>query len=557
VSTQTPRTHADTPPRMHLYPPRERTVGQILADKARRIGRQPFLHWQGCSYSYAEAEDLTNRYARGFASLGVTQGTTVAVMLPNCPEFLWVIWGLGKLGAVAVPLNTSAKGDQLKYYLNQSDSTWLCVDEQWLDRVDKTLGDAPGIRQIAVLAASDCASSADLSAAGRKVHRLQEFEDQPGDELSLDYSVEPDDPHLIMYTSGTTGPSKGVVCPQSQGHAVGRQVTLYTEYRDTDVLYTCLPLFHANALWYTVYAALWAEASVALYPKFSARSFWQEIRESGATVFNCLGAMANIVWQLPPGPQDRDHAVRSCMLVPTSNALVDGFKKRYGIVVTSVYAMTENFAVTVYGPHDSREKAASAGRVRDYASVQVVDDAGNALPPGEIGEICLRPNEPGSFMRGYYKMPEATVAAVRDLWFHSGDRGHLDEEGYLYFSDRMKEAIRRRGENISAFELETILCKHPAVQEAAAVPVPSDLSEDDVMVYIVRAPNSDASFEELVGYSVENMAYFMVPRYWKFIDELPKTETQKVEKYKLKLAAQEDRDNLWDRERAGIRVARD
>lgn len=557
MSTQTPRTHADAPPRIHPYSPQERTIGGILADKARRIGDRPFLHWQGRTYSYAEADELTNRYARGFANLGVTQGTTVAVMLSNGPEFLWTIWGLGKLGAVAVPLNTSAKGDQLTYYLNQSDSTWLCVDEQWLDRVDKALIDAPGVRQIAVLGASDRASVPTMPISGRAVHRLRDFEDQPGGELSLDYSVQSEDPHLIMYTSGTTGPSKGVVCPHSQGHAVGRQMAMYTEYRDTDVLYTCLPLFHANALWFTVYAALWAEASVALYPKFSARSFWQEIRESGTTVFNCLGAMANIVWKLPPGPQDTDHVVRSCMLVPTSKALVDGFKERYGIAVTSVYAMTENFAVTVYGPHDSRDKAASAGRVRDYVSVQVVDIAGNSLPIGEIGEICLRPNEPGMVMLGYYKMPEATVGAVRDLWFHTGDRGHLDEEGYLYFSDRTKEAIRRRGENISAYEVETILCKHPAVHEAAAVPVPSDLSEDDVMVYIVREPSSDASFEELVGYSVENMAYFMVPRYWKFVDELPKTASQKVEKYKLKLAAQENRDNLWDRERAGIRVTRD
>lgn len=556
MNTQTPRTPGEAPPRTHIYPPAERTIGRILADKARRIGDRPFLHWEGRTYSYADVDDLTNRYARGFARLGVTRGTAVALMLPNCPEVLWVIWGLGKLGAVAVPLNTSAKGDQLAYYLTQSESTWLCVDELWLDRIEQPLAGAPGIRQIAVLTDGDRDGAAAPPIAGRPAHRLQDFEDQSGAELSLEYSVEPHDPHLIMYTSGTTGPSKGVVSPHSQGHAVGRHMAVYTEYRDTDVLYTCLPLFHANALWFTVYAALWAEASVALYPKFSARSFWQEIRESGATVFNCLGAMANIVWQLPPGPQDRDHAVRSCMLVPTSKALVDGFQERYGIVVTSVYAMTENFAVTVYGPRDSREKAASAGRIRDYVSMQIIDESGNPLPAGEVGEICLRPNEPGMFMLGYYRMPEATVEAVRDLWFHTGDRGHLDEEGYLFFSDRQKEAIRRRGENISAYEVETALCKHPSVHEAAAVPVPSDLSEDDVMVYLVRAPGSEVSYEELVGYSVEHMAYFMVPRYWKFVDELPKTASQKVEKYKLKVAAQEGKDDLWDRERAGLRVAR-
>lgn len=541
---------------MSTYPTHERTIGKILADKADRIGERPFLQFQGRTYTYADAHDLTNRHARGFASAGVTKGTTVAVMLPNCPEFLWTIWGLGKIGAVAVPINTSAKGDQLTYFLSQSDASWLCIDEQWLDRIKKPLADAPGVRHVALLKPADDGSPTP-HVGGRQVHMVRDFEEQPGDDLELDYDVEPDDPHLIMYTSGTTGPSKGVVSPHSQGHAVGRQMAVHTEYRDTDVLYTCLPLFHANALWFTVYAALWAEASVALYPKFSARSFWPEIRESGATVFNCLGAMANIVWQLPPGPQDRDHKVRSCMLVPTSKALVDGFKERYGIVVTSVFAMTENFAVTVYGPHDSRDKASSAGRVREYVSVQVVDDHRNPLAPGEVGEICVRPNEPGLFMLGYYNMAEATLEATRDLWFHTGDRGHLDEEGYLYFSDRTKEAIRRRGENISAFELETILCKHPAVHQAAAVAVPSELSEDDVMVYLVRAEGSEVSFEDLVAYSIDNMAYFMVPRYWKFVDELPKTASQKVEKYKLKLAAQENRDTLWDRERAGIRVARE
>jgi crotonobetaine/carnitine-CoA ligase len=543
---------APSPPPVH--PLAERTIGRILRAKADRVGTRPFLHWRGRTFSYADVDELTSRYACGFAGIGVARGDTVAVMLPNCPEFLWVIWGLGKLGAVAVPLNTSAKGDQLAYYLQQSGSTWLCADQQWLDRLDRPLAAAPAVRGLVLRAPG---GKVPEGYADLPVHALADFEQVEPDAIELPDDIGPGDPHLIMYTSGTTGPSKGAISPHSQGHAVGWQMATFTEYRPDDVLYTCLPLFHGNALWYTVYAALWAEASVALYPRFSARSFWQEIRESGATVFNALGAMANIIWQLPAGPADREHRVRSCMLVPTSAALVDGFAERYGITVTSVYAMTENFAITVYGPHDARDKAASAGRVRPYVSVQITDDDGRALPPGEVGEICIRPNEPGMVMLGYHAMPEATIEATRDLWFRTGDRGHLDEEGYLFFSDRKKEAIRRRGENISAYELETILCRHPAVQEAAAVPVPSELSEDDVMVYIVRAEGADPDYAELVAYSVESMAYFMVPRYWKFVDELPKTASQKVEKYKLKVAAVESLDQLWDRERAGIRVVRD
>ena len=529
---------------MHVYPYAERTIGRVLAEKARRVGDRPFLHWDGQTTTYAEVDRLTNAYARGFAALGVTKGTTVAVMLPNCPEFLWVCWGLGKLGAVAVPLNTAAKGEQLAYYLRQSGASWVVADADHLDVLTGAMaGTAVGGVVVRGRPGPGQVDLAELAAVS-------------GEPLELGYDVGPSDPMLIMYTSGTTGPSKGVISPHSQGHAVGEQMARNCEYRPDDVLYTCLPLFHGNAIWYTVHAALWADASVALYPRFSARAFWAQIRESGATVFNALGAMANIIWQLPPSPGDRTHGVRAAMIVPTSPQLVDGFRERYGITVTSVFAMTENCAVTVLGPHDDPRKAASAGRVRDDVSVQITDDDGLPLPPGEVGEICIRPNRRGMIMLGYHDMPEATVAATRDLWFLTGDRGHLDEDGYLYFADRKKEAIRRRGENISAYELETILCRHPAVAEVAAVAVPSELSEDDVMVYVVRAPGTEPSYEELVAYAVDQMAYFMVPRYWEFVDELPKTPSLKVEKFKLKTAAVERRELLWDREKAGILVRR-
>jgi len=523
---------------MRYYAPEDRTVGHVLGDKARTIGDRTFLRFRGNSWTYADADRMTDRYAAGFREYGIRRGDHVALMLPNCPELLWAMWGLGKLGAVAVPLNTAAKGELLTYLLDQSDSVLLCTSEAFRERADATVARVPAVRR--VLGLED----------------LRVFERLPADEPAGVHAVKAGDPHLILYTSGTTGPSKGAVCPHSQGFAVAHQMVLHSGYRPDDVLYTCLPVFHGNALWYTIYTAVWAEASVALYPGFSARRFWDEIRESGATVFNCLGAMANIIWQLPPSPADRDHRVRSCMMVPTSTELVEGFRERYGITVTSVYAMTENCAVTVFGPDDPREKVPAAGRVRDHVSVQIVDELERPVAPGEVGEICIRPNERGSVMLGYYEMPEATVAATRDLWFHTGDRGHLDADGYLYFSDRKKEAIRRRGENISAYEVETVLCRHPTVLEAAAVPVPSELGEDDVMAYVVPAPGTEISFPELIGFCSENMAYYMVPRYLEVIDELPKTPSEKIEKYKLKTAAQERLPELWDREKAGIVVRR-
>jgi crotonobetaine/carnitine-CoA ligase len=244
------------------------------------------------------------------------------------------------------------------------------------------------------------------------------------------------------------------------------------------------------------------------------------------------------------------------MMVPNSRELAENWRERYGIGVTSVYAMTENTAVTVFGPDDPPEKASSAGRVRDYMDVQIVDDDRRPLPPGEVGEICIRPNERGNIMLGYYEMAEATVAATRDLWFHTGDRGHLDEDGYLYFADRKKEAIRRRGENISAFEVETVLCRHPDVVEAAAVPVPSELGEDEVMAYVVPAPGSAVDYAALVEFCAEHMAYYMVPRYLEAMPEMPKTPSEKIEKYKLAVSARERLAELWDREKAGVTVRR-
>jgi carnitine-CoA ligase len=525
---------------MHDYPLERRTIGHILADKAATVGDQPYLHYLGHTFSYADAHALSNRYAHGFAALGVRRGDHVAIMLPNQPELLWAIWGLGKLGAVGVPLNTAAKGELLTYLLHQSDSVLALTTDELAERVRAAAGGAPGIREVI------------------GPDRLPEFETLPDTDPAGMLDVRWDDPHLLMYTSGTTGPSKGAISPHAQGHAVGRQMTSLSGYRPDDVLYTCLPLFHVNALWYTCYAALWADASVALSPGFTARGFWREIRESGATVFNGLGAMANIIWQQPPSPLDREHRLRIAMLVPLTRSLVEGFTERYGVTVTSVFAMTENCCVTLFAPDDPVSKVPSAGRVRDYMGVRILseDGANRDLPAGEIGEICIKPNEPGSVMLGYYKMPEATEAAHTDGWFHTGDRGHLDADGYLFFSDRRKEAIRRRGENISAYEVEMVLCRHPDVLEAAAVPVPSELGEDEVMAYLVAAPGARLSYPEIIEYCAANMAYYMVPRYLRVIDELPKTPSEKIEKYKLKTDAAARLSELWDRERAGITLRR-
>ena len=539
---------------MHDYALEERTMGRILAEKAERVPDRTFLLWQGRAYTYGDLETMTNRYANGFVAHGIGHGDHVAVMLPNCPEFFWVVWGLGKIGAVAVPINTAAKGEMLRYFIDQSDASCVVVDDEWVDRIAAVAPQLPKIRRY-VYRGDKPAAACGVGTPDTPAQALSDLESDDDSQPPLD-RVRYDDTHLIMYTSGTTGPSKGVMCPHSQGHAVGRALALDYGYRPDDVLYTCLPLFHGNAIWYTCYAALWADAAIALSPRFSASRFWDEIRSSGATQFNTLGAMTNIIWKLPPGPHERDHTLRLCMTVPVPKEIYQEMQQRYGVTLTSVFAMTEAFAMTRFTPDDPPEKAGSAGSARGACELRIVDDDERDVPTAQVGEIWMRPLLAGAMMKGYYKMPAETAREFVDGWFRTGDRGYLDADGYLYFVDRKKEAIRRRGENISAYEVELILSRHPAILEVAAIPVASEMSEDDVMVYVVLKPGETLSHAEVVHFAAEHMSYFMVPRFVEFIDALPKTASEKIEKYKLKQDAQARRSELWDREREGIEVKR-
>jgi crotonobetaine/carnitine-CoA ligase len=528
-------------------------MGRILAEKASRVGDRPWLLWEDKIFTYADLEEMTSRYANGFLSLGIRKGDHVALMLGNRPEFFFASWGLGKIAAVSVPINTAAKGELLRYFIDQSDSRWLIVDEECAGRVSAIAGHIPKVEGLLYIGSST-ASDSELRETRMPLADLREMASSTSSTPPLD-AVRHTDVNLIAYTSGTTGPSKGAVSPHSQGHGVGCAVSSHFGYRPEDVLYTCLPLFHGNAMWYTCYAALWADAAIALVPRFSASQFWEDVDRFGVTQFNSLGAMTNIIWK-HPGPT-KPHRLRQCMTVPSPKEIYMDFEARYHLRITSVYALTETCVVTLFTPDDPIEKAGSSGKTPGYVEIELVGTDNRPVPAGQSGEICIRAREPGLMMLGYYKMPDATAQQMRGDWFHSGDRGYLDEDGYLFFVDRKKEAIRRRGENISAYEVELIISRHPKVLEAAAIPVSSELSEDDVMAYIVLKPSETISFEELISFCSQNMPYYMVPRFIEFVDCLPKTPSQKIEKYKLKELAESRRSEIWDREKAGIKLTRD
>ncbi|WP_340151243.1 ATP-dependent acyl-CoA ligase [uncultured Sneathiella sp.] len=534
-------------------PTENRTLGNILCHKAEKNGERIFLRFLDRSYSYKAFHEISNRLAHSLADLGIEKGQHVAFMMDNKPELLLLYFALAKIGAVSVPVNTAAKGELLAYYLTQSDCTALIADSGLVERF-VIAQDQCTINKVIVVddgrpLANEIKSSISTGIIEYNSLLGGSDEDLPGD------IVRNRDLAFLLYTSGTTGPSKGNMEPHEMMVSGAIDYAEYFGYQPEDVLYTCLPLFHGNALNTCALPAMMADATLVVSPRFSARAFWQEVRDYGVTQFNLLGAMANILWAQPKSPLDSENKARMCMMVPVPDFARE-FEERYGLKITSVYALTDFGGATFLGPKHPPEKWKSAGQVRENMTVAIMDDDDRLQPAGTPGEICLRCDVPWMTAQGYYKKPEATAEARRNLWFHTGDRGYLDKDGFLYFVDRKKDAIRRRGENISSYEVEQIILGHLAVEDVAAYAVSSEMSEDEVMVSVECKKGRDLSHEELIRHCASNMAYFMVPRYVEFVPALPRTMTEKVEKYKLKQSAQERLDNIWDREAAGIVVNR-
>jgi crotonobetaine/carnitine-CoA ligase len=528
---------------------KDRLLGRLLEDRAAHYGERPFLNFKGeRTITYRELNETANRLANGLRALGLGKEGKLAVMLPNCPEYLGLLFGAAKLGAVTVPINTAYKGDLLAHIINNSDAQILVVDESYLGTVKEIADRVDGLGLVLVYSAS----------SHHQVERLRRPEWLHLDALNDMASEQPEsdvrhtDPVMILYTGGTTGLSKGVVMTHHFYYFYACMVAHSIGYTEEDISYTCMPLFHINAQIGSIVSALYAGAQVALYPRFRATTFWDEIRASGATIFLGMGAVGNVLMKNPPTPADSDNRVRLAVIVPPPDDL-EGFEERFGLrVIYETFGMTECLIIPpkLYEP---RRRGCCGQPVEDY-EVRIVDDDDLPLGPRQTGEIVMRPCQPYTMMSGYYKMPEATLETFRNLWFHTGDLGYFDEDGFLYYVGRKKDAIRRRGENISAYEIERVVNQHPGVLESAAIAVPSELGEDDVKIVVVLKPGAELTHEELIRFCEPRMAYFMVPRYVEFRDALPKNPSQRIEKYKLR--AEGITPTTWDREKVGIKLQR-
>ncbi|MFT4053485.1 MAG: ATP-dependent acyl-CoA ligase [Novosphingobium sp.] len=525
------------------FAPTTRTVAELLVRQARSLGAREFLRFDTASYSFRDVSDRVARTAHLLRAGGIEAGDRVAIMCGNRVEFIDLFFACAWIGAVAVPINLSSRGPQLQHILKDSGARLLVADAEvvgtlaYLDRA------ALALQAVWVLAQADIPRLDDLA--------LRAMPPLGQEAIASPVATSPADTAAIIYTSGTTGPSKGVCCPHGQFFWWGLNGIDVLEVTERDVLLTSLPLFHINALG-SVFQALLSGATLVVLERFSARGFVPALHEHRATVTFLLGAMAAILLATPPSDRDGTHGVRVALAPGVPKGFWAEFGARYGIGFIDGYGSTEtNFII---GDRLADQTLGAMGRVRPGFSARVVDPQGFPVPAGTPGELVVRSDHPHAMASGYFGLAEATAESRRDLWFHTGDRVYCAPDGRFYFMDRMKDAIRRRGENISAYEVEQVVLSHPAVAYAAVYPVPSELAEDEVMVAAVLKPGEVLSAEELLDFCQPRMSYFAVPRYVLFADDLPKTDNGKVQKFKLREAGVTVQ--TWDREAAGYTVSR-
>jgi crotonobetaine/carnitine-CoA ligase len=519
-------------------PAPDRTFQRLLELQAEGCGDRTALRVGDLVLSYRDLPGAAARFAGALAAAGVERGDRVALMAENRWEILQCLLACAWRGAVLVPINTASRGVQLGHILTNAGPRVVVAESALLSRITEL--ERP-----------------------REVEHLWHLGDTGatwGDVESRPYPAEaepvsaspvgPGDPLAILYTSGTTGPSKGVVCPHAQFYWWGATVGGMLDLRSDDTVYTCLPLFHTNALNAFV-QALMHGACFVVGPRFSASKFWQRVADAGATVTYLLGAMVSILASQPAGPADRAHRVRVVLAPATAPDLWDVLRARFGIAIVESHGMTETNAAI--GPVDGEQRPGWMGRMLPGFDARVVDDDDAPVPDGTAGELILRATEPYAFATGYWRMPEATVAAWRNLWFHTGDRV-VQQDGWFRFLDRMKDAIRRRGENVSAWEVEQVLLQHVSLAAVAVIPVPSELGEDDVMACVVPRDGKHVDPVELLRFCEPRLPYFAIPRYVDIVSELPLTENGKVRKFVLRERGVTP--TTWDREAAGITIAR-
>lgn len=524
------------------------TVTAALARSASQFADRIFLDFSGDMYTYAEVDRQATRLAHGLAARGVTKGDRVGTVLDNNLDAILAWFAINKLGAINVPVNTAYKGEFLRHQLDDCGAQVLIAEADYAQRIaDIEQGLPHAVRLLqrgGPMVSTQCL-------------KVEPLADVFGGDDPLPDVNRSEDLAMLVYTAGTTGPSKGCMISHNYVCNLARQVVQMEGRHSDDINWTSLPLFHMNASGGSVLSCMLVGARVSIYPRFSVSRFWPEIERSGATVASLLGSMITFLAEAEDNEYSQRcfgqlHTVRGS---PFPASLQEKWVRRFGVKTagSNSYGLTEAARVVTLPAAESAPPG-SSGRRNDDFDVRIVDDNDNELPAGTPGEIVVRPRRPHVMFEGYWNRPADTLRVMRNMWLHTGDIGKFDEQGFFYFVDRKKDYLRRRGENISSYEVETGLRAHPAVADVAVHAVFSESGEDDVKATLVLKEEAKLTEQELCDWAVERLPYFTVPRYFEFRVDLPRNPVGRVLKYVLRNEGCTPA--TWDREKAGVQLVK-
>ncbi|HUN55376.1 MAG TPA: AMP-binding protein [Smithella sp.] len=500
----------------------------LLEEQAAEQRDKTFIHivYQDRSVSYKDMDLNANRIANYLLKLGAFPGDGIATLMNNSTEFLDIFFGIQKIGMYVNTVNTSLRGDQLAYTIDNSDTKYLVVDHDLLEAYMTIAIKTPKVEQVIV-------NTLEAPEGFKVPSGMIDLKDAYKSDTPTskpDVTFDENSILMLMYTSGTTGLPKGVVMRYNKNIIDRIKLTAGILLTPDSVYYTALQLFHGNALYITLTSSLIAGCTVALSKRFSASKFWEDIVKSGTTIFNTIGAIIPILMKQPESPYEKNHHVEKILSAGCPAILWEPFEKRFNVRIWEVYAAIDGSGMILNfgdGPKGSIGKPMNS-------IIRVVDDNGNAVPIGTTGELLFMvdPNKKSSVE--YYKNPDASGEKTKGEWEYTGDLVYQDEQGFLYFVGRCTDSMRHRGENVSAYDVEQAIIKHPAVLEAAAYAVPSEMTEDEIMASIKLVDGMNLTGKEIHDFLMDKLAKFAIPRFIRILDEFPRTETFRIKKGELK-----------------------
>ena len=497
---------------------------ELVEEKARKYGDKTFLIYEDKEFSFRQMDENANRMANHLLALGAGKGKGVAIIMANCPQYLDVYIGSQKIGMYSIPINTSLRGDSLLYILNHSDAEFIVIDEEFLDAYKKIADKLDKKKTVIV----NLSNPSEASVLPEGMLNLSDAYKRSNQKPDIQYNK--DDVCFILYTSGTTGLPKGVMYRYGKTTVKLLSLAAYTLYKKSDILYTCLPLFHGNALWLCVTQGMHRGCRVVLARKFSASRFWDDIRKYRITAFNTIGAMIPILMKQPPRENDHINNVRFTLSAACPVDDWEKFEKRFGITIYEAYGSVDGGGKSIMNLGNA--PVGSIGKPAPNTVYRLIDNEGNDVPDGTPGQLIFESKGRKKAVE-YFKNEKASNDKIKGGWIYTGDLVKRDKNGYLYFVGRNAEFMRIKGENVSAYEVEHTIQKHPSVLEAAVYAVPSELAEDEIMACVSLVEGHTMKEAELIEFLKEDLAKFAVPRFVKIVKEFPKTETQRIIKKEL------------------------